>query len=1309
MANARPSVLPWAEDADKTRLYRLYGGLASAGELAAASLERPEPELSTYGERRTCLYTLALDGSGHYVPDSFHLAFFPWATGQLLKPEEGEDFPALNPALCEDLNAELDEELRLSNPRFTAAMIEALNQSLERLIFGEEQVFFDKTWFSLTEDPDAVRDLSRMPLVLRELRRAAEQLEPRDALLKYVGGIRRLDNLKTLNPGDPESWKPYLSPDRYVPAGWPAAENPTLSAQTMINRIASEEEKGAIHFYRAPESSDRDVVLAHTLAGQVFKRAEFLASMTKPSDAFTMRRFQQPPNDYSGNYYVPFLQLSKLGMVVSAEDSHCLKRLAASLNDPAFINRSHSHTDSFDLRQHKEIYFTALAKALMPGSLSSWGLGAVYVEDEKALAELVRVLGTALDARSPFWEPYSGSEDRLLSWEEARQRFERLREKVRAKVESLMLVYRQSEEVASVEVERDELEERLGAMDRSLEGDRQALTAAKEAAELARDHAEGRKADERNYTSAMRGFWKWVYHLFKIGPYARGLEDLRVKAEESEKLAVQAEDRLAEEERRLKDLEVKEELLRKQLRLKEKQIEDRLPSTELMRAALGDNYADHRFYREVLGEKSQAACPWMDHELAGLRERMFRAALDLHKSFCVYSNEIRQNFRRLELLLDGQFTEHDEADALPHLLNSLRLVVPLLIMPRAFMSRLERHGAKGEGGTLLYLDPERSAPRDLVGPFWRAARSFCFGDAELMPRYNEPKGGLTDMLRESFALPPCYTDRRYGAADHLLGASGEAYRQGKALLPFALRRENRREDPIFELDNTLSLNKLLLGTPAKAHRYPEDFLDGSSWLDIGSSADERSCFVPFQADILTDMLTAYAEQRSELPDVGIACFYPSVYEGFRRYAEAHWTDDSSLLTGLLEPEELMAWFDAHVFLLSSWNGKAWDELVFLSGCDEDTGDSVLNLFFESSRPLHTLFSAVKRHLLFIGNKEVWAARPPADRVFAALNRDESPVSLGKKTLVFVRAGLSDEEAQGLLPGKTGSGLAAGEKTALEALAGETGRYEKTDRYYTSALKTAGETLALLYPGAKAASEKTAFNEVAYGVMGSSPRQDEETRTFLSAWSGGLETDASAETRAALSERAAAGVRELLDELERLGKQSATVITHEALMKTYYESASGESAEGRTFVSGGGFRVEYHRVGKAWKAGQTSLLPDSLKPEAEVFPEKQAEEDEAKPEDKTATPAETEAAAAEEAQAPSPETSEAGDEAKTPEAEAPEKAEAEESPEAAEPEEEETPKPEEAKEAEQEKEAEQAKEEEQAEAAEEVKPAKTDTP
>ena len=1188
--------LPWeGEREGSSGSYRLYGGLAPAAALWQGFFAPEQTELFTETKpQETVLYTLGLDAEGRYLAGSFRFAFFPWAIAQLAATEDESQTPVLDPESCRELNRELDSELALAAPVFTVDMIIALTQSLDRLLFGELNSRFDREWYQVSEDAEPLVDPQLDKPILHELRQAAGRFGPRDPLLDFVGGVEKLDSQEQADLSKVSFWKQHLAPLDYPLVQWPAAQDLNLSQQWIVNRSAKPSARGDISTFQAPTGSGREKVIANILANQILRRAELLSTLAKPSDAFTMRRFLYPPNDNSGNFYVPILELVNGQMLLTAEETTVLRDFCDGLNNANQVDRTHSHSDSFDLRIFKEVYFTEVGRKVHGDQ--AWGLGAFYVDSIEGLQSLVKELLPAMSPRAACWSKIADREERLLSWEEAKMRFQRLQDKLRKKQDSLQEIFKASEECAAIEIEKETVQQRIRDMEAELERLRSAREGGERDLQTALEHLEGREADELAARDDMRGLAKFLYLFFKIGKYHRQLQNIQAHIE-SDRAAVAAhEEQLQQLNRRERDWQIKIEMLRKQLELKDRMLDERRPAVELMRAALGSNYADHHFYRGLDSEATQVACPWMDHEFAGLRERLFKAALDLQKSFVVHANEVSQNLRRLQLVLQGEFGREDREDALPSLLHTLQLIIPLTAMPLEFMSRLMQAGRKAENGTIVLLDAERNRPEDITGALWRANKTLAFGDLLQLARRKAPLSPLDEALCRSFGLPDIFAQPAYSAADYLLGAETQVFALGKTTVPFLLRLRESQQEPLFALDNQLCWYNKLAGTPLAPVTQPTDFLESSGWLDIGGICEPESLFVPIQADLLSDLLAAYLETHDQLPDLGIACFFPSVLEGFHAYTAKNWHKADTPFRAHHTAESLTRWVDEHTFLLHTWDGRVRDEVVFLTGADSDTPNHLLDLFISSVRPLHSLLNTARRRLLILGDPSVWASRPPLDRLFAALNDRSTPAGLGTKTLVFIRAGRSEKDEQGLMIGKSDTRLSEEGAAELQALANIAERYPQTDRYYSSSLIRGRETLPLLFPGKRIGFEHSNFNEVDLGAWESRALDSPEAQAFIQSWQDGEDLGPSYESKAALLARCQAAVDDLLNELERLSKKSATVVTHRVWLRTYFLSLAenaGTYPADLTFRHGGGFKAEFHRVGKAWKVGRIELLDDSL--------------------------------------------------------------------------------------------------------------------
>ncbi len=1170
---------PWEDsEPDSTPVtYHLSGGRAVVKDLQDFFGQSRSSDLFFLDrDQETVFYTLSLDQQGRYVKDSFRLSYFCWAISRV----QGEEEPSLNPALCEELNIELDEELRQANPSFTDDIIHALTNSIAQLLYGERTLPADLNAFSLTTN------FPEDSLLLTELRQAAGRITARDQVMDYAAGLTEEPKLANLH--DADIWKQYLKPEDYPLTQWPDAEDLNLSQQWVVNRVTDPGARGKIMAFHAPSRTGRDKIITDIVADSIYKKAELLAALAKPSDAFTMRRFAFPPNDFSGNFYVPLLELSNQQVQITADNRAVLEIMLHILTDRDQADRQAAHTDAFDASEAKELYFTKFAGQYLDSD--AWGLSAVILAKDQDLKRLVEGLLPLMSPQASGWQNLSTTEERLLSWDEAKNRFFRAKDKVEKKLENLATTYAASEEAAAIEVEKEEISLRIETMRIESQKTSRELAAVESEIRTARLHLDGREDDLRHLHKEMRGFGRILFKLFRVGKYAPEVRVLEQQIAESREELRRRENRQQEVSRENRDQRLKLELLEKQLEIKEQQLLERRPATDLMKAALGRNYADHWFYKSLESEETQAACPWMDFEFASLRERLLKASFDLLKSFVIHASEVSQNLNRLDLLLKGSYTEEDVEYALPSLLHTLQLIVPVTLIPQDYMRELMKHGRKAENGTLIILDPERSEPAELVGPIWRSNKTITLGDHLQLARRKTPDIRFLHVLARNFRLPEVYSHPDYSAADFLQGTQEWVFQLDGQTTPFPMTGRRFLTEPLWSLDNELSWGGRLYGTAQESVTMERSFLNSSSWLEIGGECSPESLFVPLQADLLTDQIATYVERHKALPEISIVCYFPSVYQGFCDYVAEVWQKEDSVFLLHFSAEEISHWLQEHVFLLSQWDGRVREEVVFLTGGAEDTPLETMDRFTLSAKPLHTLFNTVSGRLEIIGDPAVWANRPPLDKIYNSLNRDNTPQGLYRKTVVFIRAGRTAEDREDMIS-DTDSHLSEEGEEELRLK----GPYPETAAYYTSGLVRAKESLRILFPNVHLKLERADFNEAQLRDWVKEDYDPVEAKAFIQCWYAGDDLGEEVETYKHLLKRCQDAVNTLLMELERVGSASATVVTHKLWLRTYFMNLQDHAEHYDPYISfnhGEGFRVEYHKVGKQWKPGKVDLIPGS---------------------------------------------------------------------------------------------------------------------
>jgi hypothetical protein len=1104
-AQLSPSDMPWEAEAKTADLYRLYGMKLQAKDLLKlfSDFSKAQADRIEAAEDKTLyLYELRLNSEGRYIPGSLRMDYYVWSLSQLLAGHEDINFQDKA-----SLEAELDQELCQGNPVFTAPLVLALNQSLAKLS-GLENFLEEATYFVL--DPDEEEDLTGREKIreqkISDIRLVAQDVERNDPITHYLLPDEESVRPNLLDLEDSETWRQMFRPEIYALSSWPRESGLSLAHLWISLKMqqaydAGTYPQGAFLSFQAPLGSGRDLLIEDHLAYLLYIRALELSRLSKPADAFTMRRFQTPPHDFAGNFYVPYQMLGRQVLTLSSSAADSLRDLSDRLNR------------------------TSAGRDL-----------SYYVGSWDDLRKLVEGLLADLDRKK------KGTE-RRLSFREAKTAFNHAVAAALAKREKIRDVYvlteAQTELHIGLSLMKQEAEDLTGLVESEL-GQMEDL---KHEKDLAKEDFQGRREDLESFKADMKGFWKFVYLLFKIGPYKHQADSLESKVDEADVAFRAAQEKEDKQEKKLADLRVQQELLDKRIFLQEEKIKSKEPKVDVNDWTMGPNYADHDFYQNINTAEVQASTAWMDQEFLALREAVFKASLDLNRAFLDHSTEIRSNLERLSLLLQGQYEEADVRRSLGILLNTLRLQVPILCVPLDFLRELEAHTPQGQMGSLIYLDPQSDLASDLLGPLWRAGKSFFLSDHLAPPDRSFPPNPIEESLLKLFNLDASYVDPFVGADRFLMEAYSPLVKWGDKAMAFPLRFLDRWSEPMFSLDNRIHWHDYLLGLPLEAESKADDFIEKSDWLDTGGLADEGSLFVSAQADILSDKLLLYLDKHNKLPSCLILVPFIRVYHGLLHYIEQNWfSEDSSFME---KPGEtaLRKWVKDYIRPLPNHAGplsdapRASDEVILMLGCDQAADSSCLDIFSERPEMLHQVFRLAYRKLLIMGDAGLWTLHAPMDKVYTLLTDREEPQGLNKKTLLL----FAHDEA--LAEGKL---------------------YPETDRYLIADEDQAKVRIRKMHPDLIR----------------------KEFPAFLNTPPSDL-----------------SGVYEHLDVMERLSLKTSSLLTDEAWIRNFYDLLMAMAPEDMPLpdfksLDDSYLLVDFHRTGRTWKLGEVHFMDLEDKAEAD---------------------------------------------------------------------------------------------------------------
>ncbi|MEQ0006699.1 AAA domain-containing protein [Klebsiella sp. GG_Kp146] len=278
------------------------------------------------------------------------------------------------------------------------------------------------------------------------------------------------------------------------------------------------------------------------------------------------------------------------------------------------------------------------------------------------------------------------------------------------------------------------------------------------------------------------------------------------------------------------------------------------------RTMMGDAWPD----RNATDEQRELSAPWLSKRWRDTRERMFLAALDVHRAFIEsHPVEMSANLNLVSDWLNGKEIPDKQA-ALA--LDSLSLVVPVISTTFASVPRMFKKIGKEAIGWLLIDEAGQALPQQAAGAVWRAKRTVVVGD----PKQLEPVSGIPSSvegaLAQSYDIPASWWPGKISAqvlADQTmeLGTWLPDVEKGQVWVGCPLRVHRRCDDPMFSISNNIAYGGLMV----HGKKQSTSCLPDSGWLDVKGKSCEGN-WIAEEGTAVEKLLLTLKEQYSIAPD-----------------------------------------------------------------------------------------------------------------------------------------------------------------------------------------------------------------------------------------------------------------------------------------------------------------------------------------------------------------------------------------------------------------------------------------------------------
>ena len=773
----------------------------------------------------------------------------------------------------------------------------------------------------------------------------------------------------------------------HVPLGrWPASpDHPlALGQQLAVNEaVAPKDPGGGLFAVNGPPGTGKTTMLRDLVAGLVTERAERLATLRDPADAFVEEPERWKTTHYQRTVHRLRPELTGFEIVVASSNNGAVENVTLEMPSTKAI-------DTVWGERAQEIdYFPTLADRAMsaedkksarrglpePGA---WALIAARLGNSKNRKEFVNaVFWTERNERGDRPPPPTGLRDLLKGWEvdpegpswaDAVAAFGRARERAVSIGDRRQHVHRQLDRLRELEAELEialQVERKAAERVESSRPRHDQITLSLQANEEERERRVGEREELRRLRPS----------VFRLRARAEWREHDRRLAAEVSKLDTRLADG-REELRPLED-EVREVAEAKAAVVAaEREHDECQEGLAHYREQLGASLPDDEWLEDRRARELRA--PWSDNEWNEARSELFLAALALHKAFLVHAaRPMRESLDGAMELLSGNAPSDLSADAALAAWQALFLLVPVISTTFASVSRLLGPLGPEALGWLLVDEAGQATPQNVVGALWRSRRAVIVGDPQQLEPITSIPFQAEQAIRAHYGVGEEWLTGRSSVqslADRLnrLGTSLPGP-EGPVWVGAPLSVHRRCDHPMFELSNEIAYDGLMVDAtdPALAEAFTDRYptLPASKWIDVRSDAS-RGHWIPAEGEEVDRILAHLGKIEFSFSRVMAIAPFRDVATQLSERARSH----SGLRAGTIHTAQ----------------GKEADIVILVLGSDPAREGARA---WAASRPnlLNVAVSRAKRRLYVIGDREAWMRQLYFDLLADRLPHDGSRI------------------------------------------------------------------------------------------------------------------------------------------------------------------------------------------------------------------------------------------------------------------------------------------------------------------------------
>jgi hypothetical protein len=768
---------------------------------------------------------------------------------------------------------------------------------------------------------------------------------------------------------------------RRVPLGrWPGkAQHPLgLSQQLAVAGALDSLGDGAgIFAVNGPPGTGKTTMLREVVADVVVRRAQQLAELAEPQDAFGARHTWKT-GDYRRTVHAFKEHLTGFEMVVACATNAAAENI--SIEIPGI--------DAIDPDRREQIdYYPQLASRLLSAKRQSqpadetaaWALVAGCLGNKDNRRQFANALwftekpttpprtGGAAPRTPAAGAPRLGLLEILKSyetsppgppWSEAVAAFRSTLDAAAELADDRARVFDLLGHVESAEHDAELCRQRAATAPGELAGARRRLADHRQIAAACRDDLALREQDHLGHPERRPGWWTWLFPSGRAAlrawrarddELADALDAAEADAAAAEAHVRQLQDDVAATERELQERAAAATTASHRAH----DLRARLAEA---RARYGRFVPDEQWWQDR-GRREREA-PWTDAEWNAARTDLFLAALRLHKAFVIAAaKQMRQSLHGAIDILTANAPAGIPEEAALAAWRSLFFLVPVLSTSFASFARVFSHLGRESLGWLFIDEAGQCTAQNPAGAIWRSRRVLVVGDPlQLEPVVTLPFTAQQAIRREHDVDETWLPSR--GSAQTLadrvcrlgtLRGSGT----DRIWVGAPLNVHRRCDDPIFRIVNDIAYDgRMVNATPPR----PNLALPPSKWLDV-ASAHADGHWIPAEGERLGTILEHLHAQAQDFGEVFVLTPFRQVASHLYTLRRRH----PGITIGTVHTAQ----------------GREADIVILVLGGDPSRPAAKR---WAAAKPnlLNVAVSRAKRRLYVIGDRRAWAQQAHFD-------------------------------------------------------------------------------------------------------------------------------------------------------------------------------------------------------------------------------------------------------------------------------------------------------------------------------------------